>query len=195
MDHVLDAEAAALALHAAKPKRKRKRYKTDVGMAEDTVGDSPQQREVSGDGYASRDVEEPQQPSSPALGQAAGHMSGATAAMKAVVPPSPHPGAAMASATAKKALVVTSGEPLAVAPGALNRQARTQGHRAGFDAFMTGYAYLAAIASGACDGDHANMVYLAGKDRPLRLLKSQFTKRSKGHKEQMLLLKAAEGAL
>lgn len=72
-----------------------------------------------------------------------------------------------------------------VAPGARGQAAsRTQGHRAGFDAFMTGYAYLAAKTDGSFFAAHVNKVYLGGKDRPLGLVKSAYTNYSVAHQEQ-----------
>jgi len=64
-----------------------------------------------------------------------------------------------------------------------------KGHTAGFDAFMTGYIfahYLCKFSS--CLSDLRNKVYLSGKDMPLLLTKSQFTKNSKQHSDLKAVL-------
>lgn len=64
-------------------------------------------------------------------------------------------------------------------------------HRAGYDAFMTGFIF--AIYKSRCDGDEGvvqmegwtNKLYLCGKDFPLTVTKSSFSKNSKQHLEKM----------
>ena len=65
------------------------------------------------------------------------------------------------------------------------------GHRAGYDAFMTGliYAvYLSQIEVSERDrkiGDWKNKLYLSGKDYPLSVSKSNFVKQSKEHLDKI----------
>lgn len=77
---------------------------------------------------------------------------------------------------------------------------RSGSHRAGFDAFMTGFILSTYIAQyGTYKGsflfsdlgiDHMkNSVYLTGKDHPLNVIKSSFAKVSKDHKEKFSKLK------
>ena len=80
---------------------------------------------------------------------------------------------------------------------------RVGGHRAGFDAFMTGYIFASFVSkyrksvSGSMNADgvsvhellledeeYANKVYLGGKDFPLQILPSNFSKPSKSHLEK-----------
>jgi target of EGR1 protein 1 len=83
-----------------------------------------------------------------------------------------------------------------------NSTNRTGGHRAGFDAFMTGYIFAwsamrygqfsetvgdtTAMSDllGASAEEFANLVYLGGKDFPLQVTQSCFAKRSKAHVEK-----------
>ena len=69
------------------------------------------------------------------------------------------------------------------------------GHRAGFDAFMTGFAFATFLVhhtkmperpesfhpSHICTENFVNNLYLACKDFPLKVRKSAFAKISEGH--------------
>lgn len=85
------------------------------------------------------------------------------------------------------------------------RVRRTGGHRAGFDSFMTGYAFACAFSQFGCvatDNDSVklndvsalddvrNKVTLSGKDIPLLIKKGNFAKTSLLHNEKIVKLKA-----
>ncbi|XP_070564072.1 target of EGR1 protein 1-like [Ptychodera flava] len=84
---------------------------------------------------------------------------------------------------------------------------RMQGHRAGFDAFMTGFAMATFVSNlGTCKlegqavpftekyqlGNLVNRLCLSGKDIPLQIVKSNFSKTSSHHKEKMKQLKSGK---
>jgi len=83
-------------------------------------------------------------------------------------------------------------------------------HRAGYDAFMTGFAFAVfatkygglgctkkEIESGCCDGDRlatfANKLCLSGKDFPLQVVKGNFAKLSQAHLKKKELIGAVLG--
>lgn len=83
--------------------------------------------------------------------------------------------------------------------------ARKEGHRAGYDAFMTGYImayYFTKYGKLPAEKrrnvkltdlnveEFKNKVYLCGKDIPLVITKSSFTKSSKDHREKMQKIKS-----
>ena len=89
-------------------------------------------------------------------------------------------------------------------PNALMQEA--EGHRAGYDAFMTAFCFSYDLLrysrlnkecvvdeltykSFGMHKEFANNIYLSGKDIPLQLCKSEFTKTSKQHREKYKLLK------
>ena len=81
---------------------------------------------------------------------------------------------------------------------------RTEGHRAGFDAFMTGFVFAHFIAthgdfkvlpqypklSDLGMQDYQNRIVLSGKDIPLQIIKSNFAKNSKEHTEKIGAIKS-----
>lgn len=80
-------------------------------------------------------------------------------------------------------------------PGTAKTPAVSGKHRAGFDAFMTGYIMASYISEYGCYKgslnlndvgleEIRNLVYLTGKDIALSVVKSGFTKTSKDHREK-----------
>ena len=102
----------------------------------------------------------------------------------------------------------TIGEPSLTEPSKTGA-VRTGGHRAGFDAFMTGYIFAWCLARYGkiplqdvttskaltvrelVEGeDFLNKIYLGGKDFPLQVAQSNFAKPSKLHLEKLERLRA-----
>ena len=89
-----------------------------------------------------------------------------------------------------------SSEPKTSDSGGNVTVARCTGHRAGFDAFMTGFILTSLLCDrGLFDKsqstidfsqltDVLNNVYLSGKDIPLQVRKGSFAKTSKNHEEK-----------
>lgn len=70
---------------------------------------------------------------------------------------------------------------------------RASGHRAGFDAFMTGYIFASFSAQkemlpkeAKFIDEFANKIYLGGKDFPLQVMQSNFAKPSRAHVDKWL---------
>ena len=75
------------------------------------------------------------------------------------------------------------------------RVVTTGGHRAGFDAFMTGYSLVAYLIHNndkelTCD-ELKNKVHLVHKTKPLLIYKSDFAKVSQSHSEKFAMLKSS----
>ena len=69
-------------------------------------------------------------------------------------------------------------------------RSRTEGHRAGFDSFMTGFIFACFAHNFGEKGelgmvDFANKVAMSGKDIPLRIVQGNFVKTSKEHRLKM----------
>lgn len=79
-------------------------------------------------------------------------------------------------------------------------------HRAGYDAFMTGYCFTMFLANFAKNNpdpkspiidanklgitDLVNNIYLTGKDQPLKVIASSFVKPSNSHKNKITALRS-----
>ena len=70
-------------------------------------------------------------------------------------------------------------------------RSRTEGHRAGFDSFMTGFIFACFAHNFRGEKgelgmlDYANKVAMSGKDIPLRIVQGNFVKTSKEHRLKM----------
>lgn len=82
-------------------------------------------------------------------------------------------------------------DPKNESPKASERKVEGGTHRAGFDAFMTGYIFAFASVRNTEEGSDslipscANKLYLSGKSVPLHIAKSTFSKSSRAHVTKM----------
>ena len=104
---------------------------------------------------------------------------------------------------------VTNGKPTEEGCPVNTQIQRAEGHRAGYDAFMTGFCYSYDILRYSrlktdcvvekltfdnfdMVAEFGNKIYLSGKDIPLQLCRSEYAKTSKGHCAKFQLLKQVE---
>ena len=97
-----------------------------------------------------------------------------------------------------------SAPPLGATPATMTSSGRNHGHRAGFDAFMTGFVFACkyceciiystsndidmAVQDDFPKGELVNLISLSGKPRPLPILKSQYTHPSPQHQAKLAKL-------
>ena len=72
-------------------------------------------------------------------------------------------------------------------------------HRAGYDAFMTGFIYAVYLHKACLDSEkdkieeRKNKLYLSGKDYPMSICKSSFMKQSKTHLSKIQKIRTLQG--
>ncbi len=106
---------------------------------------------------------------------------------------------AASSTSSEQSMSDSSSKSLQKEAGHTGPSNRSGGHRAGFDAFMTGFIFafytarygkIRSLASSVNMDDlgmeeYKNKVYLGGKDIPLPITKSVFAKTSKDHRAKL----------